>query len=89
VRTQNCRGRNSRGEFTKFIRHYLKFIIGLVGERWKGLSEPGDLPGVDDLLGSFRWYDALCINQNDVKERNHQVQQMADIYRRASRVMSG
>ena len=31
-----------------------------VGEPWKGLSEPEDLPGVDDLLGSFRWYDALC-----------------------------
>lgn len=52
-------------------------------------SKPGDPLGVDDLLDSFRWYNVLCINQNDVNERNHQVQQMADIYRRASRVMSG
>jgi hypothetical protein len=33
------------------------------------------------------WIDAICINQNYVNERNHQVQQMADIYRRASRVI--
>ncbi|TGJ83862.1 hypothetical protein E0Z10_g4908 [Xylaria hypoxylon] len=26
------------------------------------------------------WVDALCINQNDVSERNHQVQQMRTIY---------
>jgi hypothetical protein len=52
-------------------------------------SEPEDPLGVDDLLDSFRWYNVLCINQNDFNERNHQVQQMADIYRRASRVMSG
>ncbi|KAI0471378.1 heterokaryon incompatibility protein-domain-containing protein [Xylaria cf. heliscus] len=26
------------------------------------------------------WVDAICINQNDVNERNHQVQQMRDIY---------
>jgi len=36
---------------------------------------------VDDLLGSFRWYDALCINQLDLLERNQQVGRMCDIYR--------
>jgi hypothetical protein len=51
-----------------------------VGERWKGLSGPEDLPGVDDLLGSFRWYDALCINQDNIQERNQQVRQMASVY---------
>jgi hypothetical protein len=51
-----------------------------VGERWKGLSGPEDLPGVDDWLGSFRWYDALCVNQSDDKEKSRQVGLMVDIY---------
>jgi hypothetical protein len=33
------------------------------------------------------WIDALCINQADVNERNHQVTQMGKIYRNASRVV--
>lgn len=33
------------------------------------------------------WVDAVCINQNDVKERNQQVQAMASIYAKASRVI--
>lgn len=33
------------------------------------------------------WIDAICINQSSTEERNHQVRQMADIYRRASRVL--
>jgi hypothetical protein len=81
---QNCRGRNSRGEFTRFIRCC---YTGLVGERWKGLSEPEDLPGVDDLLGSFCWYDALCINQQDLTERNEQVLRMRELYKHADRVI--
>lgn len=32
------------------------------------------------------WIDALCINQNDLQERSHQVQQMATIYRYAKSV---
>ena len=32
------------------------------------------------------WVDAICINQNDIVERNQQVQIMGDIYRAASRV---
>ncbi|KUJ13322.1 HET-domain-containing protein, partial [Mollisia scopiformis] len=34
------------------------------------------------------WIDALCINQKDVKERNHQVAQMGKIYSQASRVIA-
>jgi hypothetical protein len=34
------------------------------------------------------WIDALCINQRDVKERNHQVQQMTAIYKGAARVLA-
>ncbi|PVH68044.1 HET-domain-containing protein [Cadophora sp. DSE1049] len=33
------------------------------------------------------WIDAICINQNDATERNHQVLFMKDIYARASRVL--
>ena len=33
------------------------------------------------------WVDALCINQQDLGERSAQVQRMADIYSRASRVV--
>lgn len=33
------------------------------------------------------WIDALCINQNHVEERNHQVSQMGYIYRTASIVV--
>ncbi|KAH8589259.1 heterokaryon incompatibility protein-domain-containing protein [Bisporella sp. PMI_857] len=33
------------------------------------------------------WIDALCINQSSIKERNHQVQFMGDIYRQAANVV--
>ncbi|KAF2246908.1 HET-domain-containing protein [Trematosphaeria pertusa] len=33
------------------------------------------------------WADAVCINQEDVKERNHQVQLMRDVYTRATGVL--
>jgi len=33
------------------------------------------------------WIDALCINQDDLKEREHQVKLMGDIYMRAQRVL--
>ncbi|OCK79113.1 HET-domain-containing protein [Lepidopterella palustris CBS 459.81] len=32
------------------------------------------------------WVDAICIDQNNNKERGHQVQQMSNIYREADRV---
>lgn len=41
------------------------------------------LPDEDRVL----WIDALCINQNDVSERAHQVNLMREVYRRASRVL--
>lgn len=34
------------------------------------------------------WIDALCINQDDVDERSHQVSEMHDIYSRAFRVIA-
>lgn len=33
------------------------------------------------------WIDAVCIDQGDVPERNHQVQHMGEIYRRAKHVI--
>jgi len=33
------------------------------------------------------WVDALCIDQNDLKERNHQVRQMGRIYHNAKQVL--
>ncbi|KAH8589510.1 hypothetical protein B0O99DRAFT_553461 [Bisporella sp. PMI_857] len=33
------------------------------------------------------WIDAICINQSDINERNHQVQQMADLFSLARRVL--
>lgn len=34
------------------------------------------------------WVDAICINQDDLKERNEQVRIMRDVYRKAHRVIS-
>ncbi|KAK4238448.1 heterokaryon incompatibility protein-domain-containing protein [Achaetomium macrosporum] len=42
------------------------------------------LPDTDRVL----WIDAICINQSDLQERNHQVQQMATVYRRAYQVVA-
>lgn len=33
------------------------------------------------------WIDAICINQNNIVERNEQVQRMANIYRGASQLL--
>ncbi|KAF7915662.1 uncharacterized protein EAE98_011005 [Botrytis deweyae] len=38
-------------------------------------------------ITSFLWIDALCINQDDVNERNHQVMQMGSIYKQATEVI--
>ena len=55
-------GLNKRGNHTiadAELNCPMPVLTGLVGERRKGLRGPEDLPGVDNLLGSFRWYDAL------------------------------
>lgn len=41
----------------------------------------------DDHTERVLWVDALCINQNDIFERNHQVGQMSKIYEQATRVI--
>lgn len=40
-----------------------------------------------DLALDHIWIDALCINQTDIEERNHQVQQMTLLYQNASEVV--
>ncbi|KAM3447700.1 hypothetical protein MY3296_008449 [Beauveria thailandica] len=41
----------------------------------------------DRALPRILWVDAVCINQDDLEERSRQVQYMAEIYARASRVI--
>ncbi|KAH7088446.1 heterokaryon incompatibility protein-domain-containing protein [Paraphoma chrysanthemicola] len=43
-----------------------------------------------DLAAEFRslWIDALCIDQDFTRERNHQVQQMGKMYSKALRVLA-
>ncbi|KAK1671701.1 heterokaryon incompatibility protein-domain-containing protein [Colletotrichum godetiae] len=41
----------------------------------------------DDSIGRVMWIDAICIDQNDVAERGHQVGQMAGIYKGAEQVL--
>ncbi|KAI2472423.1 HET-domain-containing protein [Annulohypoxylon bovei var. microspora] len=41
----------------------------------------------DSETDRYLWIDAICINQEDVDERGHQVGRMKDIYSRAERVI--
>lgn len=43
--------------------------------------------GDQDIKPRRLWIDAICINQDDVLERNHQVQHMGRIYSRAAMVL--
>jgi hypothetical protein len=40
------------------------------------------------LMDKWIWIDALCIDQQDLRERQHQVQQMGDIFSQAKEVIS-
>jgi hypothetical protein len=48
-------------------------------------SSEGRVTGLATIPVLF-WIDAICINQNDMNERNEQVPRMGDIYSMASRV---
>jgi hypothetical protein len=41
----------------------------------------------DRGIPRFIWVDAVCINQEDEQEKEHQIQSMAKIYGKASRVI--
>lgn len=59
---------------------------------WFGNHSLRIRPNLDSALRNLRrrdrsirlWVDAVCIDQNDLLERNHQVQQMRDIFSAAS-----
>lgn len=43
---------------------------------------------VRDLYQSFRWVDAICVNQGEFDERNEQVGRMGEIYEEAALINS-
>jgi hypothetical protein len=48
------------------------------------LRHPGESSSLEKRV---LWVDAICIDQQNVSERNHQVSQMGEIYRNAQRVV--
>ncbi len=65
---------NSNGSKRKFIEVTQNLATALIYLRHKSEAR-------------ILWIDALCINQEDMKERSSQVARMADIYRLANRVV--
>lgn len=51
---------------------------------WQALEETWD----DRAVHSYIWVDAICIDQNNTLERNHQVDLMSDIFKAASRTIA-
>ena len=51
---------------------------------WQFINYVASLPKLKKI--SF-WIDALCIDQQDIKDRNKQVRQMGEIYARAEKVI--
>lgn len=56
----------------------------LVGENWRNIISGTNTPEEEQ---EYLWIDAICIDQSQVKERNHQVAMMGKIYSRAQRVL--
>ncbi|KAF5334073.1 hypothetical protein D9758_017662 [Tetrapyrgos nigripes] len=54
---------------------------------FKGEEVDDRLATVSNISARVVWADAICINQDDIPERNHQVQLMRDISSNAARVM--
>ncbi|KAH8745963.1 heterokaryon incompatibility protein-domain-containing protein [Hyaloscypha sp. PMI_1271] len=55
---------------------------------WSAMSSSAGSSSEWNGLPNLFWVDAICINQRDSEERNHQVQLMGEIYTRASLVVS-
>lgn len=51
---------------------------------WQALEETWD----DDNVYTYIWVDAICINQTDPLERNHQVNLMSNIFKASSRTIA-
>lgn len=70
---QRCKSIHVDGEVTKVRENIWAFLLSLQ------TSSP--------IKESYLWIDALCIDQNNVLERNHQVQKMRAIYQNASKIL--
>ena len=66
----------------------LKVTANLWAMLWQLRHDPPQptygWPGKDEWL----WADAICINQNDIEERNQQIKLFKDIYSNATRVLA-
>lgn len=81
--------------FFKFIRYSdvrsreaadpddIDITLALKRRKRSGFFAKVSYPVWDDDL----WIDAICLNQGDVQERNHQVKHMSSIYRSAATVL--
>jgi hypothetical protein len=87
---------STTGETLRHSYTALSYAWGNAENATKFILVDGDkrLPVGDNLAHALRhlctedkimylWVDAICINQNDLKERNHQVMQMKAIYSKA------
>lgn len=50
------------------------------------ILDPSAFPGMPTGTGAIFWADAICINQTDIVEKNHQIPLMDSIYSRAALV---
>jgi Heterokaryon incompatibility protein (HET) len=63
-----------------------------VTEKMEGYLRGAIYPSTDPDDTNYKrrpgcWIDAICINQNDIEERNAQVKRMRDIYTQLSYVL--
>ena len=58
----------------------LVMLTTKLGPLQRSLGGAEDLPGSGDLRSFLRWNDIVCINQDDVDERNAQVMRIRDIF---------
>jgi len=76
----------------------LSYVWGDKHERWSISIDKHDLPVRENLYAALSrlrdrfivriiWVDAICINQEDKEEKEHQIQSMAKIYSQANRVI--
>lgn len=66
----------TRGTFTR--------NTTFTGEDWRNVFPGTYIPEEEQV---YLWIDAICIDQSQVEERNHQVAMMGEIYSRAQEVL--
>lgn len=82
---QDGRGRDAPFQVAQNLFDFLSFTREVHSGKSK-ISDPS-LLHEGSVLGSEFWIDAICINQENESERNHQVAQMSNIYSKAKRVI--